>query len=59
MRIFLDRQEKFKLHEMKTRKNEHDKMMKSLVNISKIRNKDDFIDAKARNNSLRVYDLEY
>ncbi len=59
LRIFLDRQEKLAWKEENLNRTQRSQMMKSLVDMTKIKNKDAFIDAKTRNNALRFYDLNY
>lgn len=57
LRIFLDRQEKLGWREENLNRSNHSQMMKSLIDMTKIRKKEEFIDAKTRNNALRLNDL--
>lgn len=57
MRIFMDRQEKLSWKEENLNRSQTSQMMKSLVSLNRIRNKDKFISAKNKNNALTVHDL--
>lgn len=59
MKIFLDRQQKQKWREQNLNRSQNSDMMRSLVNMTKIRNKENFIDAKNRHKSLTVRDIFY
>ncbi len=59
LRIFIDRQEKLAWKEENLNRSQRNQMMKSLVDLSRIKNKEAFIDAKIRHNALRVFDLNY
>ena len=59
MRIFLDRQEKQAWREENLNRSQRGQMMKSLVDVARIKNKDAFIDAKTKNNALKVSDVLY
>ena len=58
LKIFLDRQEKLKMHNMNLNKNHRYQMMKSLDNMAKIKSKDQFIESKLVNSSLRLQDVK-
>ena len=57
MRIFLDRHQKRQWREENLSRSHNSEMMKSLVSMTKIRNKENFIDAKNRHKALTVRDI--